>query len=370
MAMKVPVLHFYILLLSIGALSCSNDTVPPAAENMPSSAMVPRVIIQDVIEGPVYKTYTSVGSVGPEDIARIMPRVEGRIEIIAVEEGDPVDKDQLLMLIDTFDYEKALEKTTAIANQAKASLDRIARDLSRMQALYNNNSISEQVYQEMLTSYDLARYQYDQAISAEALARSKLRECSVRSPISGIATQKFVNVGELASPAQLAFVIMNMDTVKVEADLPEEIYGSLKQGGTGMITFDAIPVKSYTGKITKIYPTIDPVSRTFKIRIILKNPGLDLRSGMTARIGVVEKTRDRTLSVPKSAVIKGEQGYFIYTVMADTVKKKVVTLGIEGDALFEITSGISLGDQVVTTGLAGLRDNMKVTVQETPDLRE
>ncbi|MBN2297575.1 MAG: efflux RND transporter periplasmic adaptor subunit [Deltaproteobacteria bacterium] len=369
--MKRLVPLFFIMILCAATLSCGNNNASSMAEEVQTSPAAPDVIIHEVIEGPIYKTYTAIGTVEAYDIARIMPRVQGRIKTINAEEGDPVVRDDLLMLIDTFDYEKAVKNTTAIANQAKASFERIARDLSRMQVLYNQNSISEQAYQDTITARDLARYQYDQAINALDIAIRNLRECSVTAPISGMVTQKLVNVGELTGPAQLAFVIMNMDMVKVEVDLPEEIYGSLKEGETGMITLDAIPDKSYKGKITKIYPTIDPLSRTCKVELSLKNPGLDLRSGMTARVGVVEKTRDNVLSVPKSALIQAEQGYFIYRIKTDTVEKTLVELGIEGDSVFEITDGVSAGDQVVTIGLAGLRHGMKVqAVQGTLHKKE
>jgi len=352
------------LIIGAGILSCGNDPASSMNEAVNSTPAIPKVIIHDVIEGPVYRTYTSIGTVEPKDIARITPKVQGRIRTINAEEGDRVAENQLLMLIDTFDYEQSVENAKAAANQAKASLERITRDLLRMEALYKQNSISEQAYQDAITAQDLAGYQYEQAKSALDVALRNLRECSVTAPISGLVTRKMVNPGELTGPTQLAFVIMDMDTVKVEVDLPEEIFHSLKPGGGGMITFDALPDKSYTGEITRIYPTIDPASRTCKVEFSLKNPGLDLRSGMTARVRVVEKTRDSTLSVPKSALIQGEQGYFVYRIPADTVERTPVTLGIEGDLVFEITEGVSAGDKVVTTGLTGLRNGMRVKISE------
>jgi membrane fusion protein (multidrug efflux system) len=353
-----------MVIFSLILFSCmkAEEDSPENAQTL--SPITPEVVVHEIVRGPIYKTYTSVGNVAASDVARIMPKVAGRIKTIRVEEGDRVSKGELLMLIDPFDYEHALQNTAAIKNQAKVTLERAERDLARMESLYQQKSVSQQTFQDTLSARDLARYEYDRATVSYEAARRNLEECSVSAPISGIVTQKGVNVGELTNPGQLAFVLMNMDTVKVEVDLPEEIYSSVQEQHEGIITLDAIPEETFTGTITKIYPTIDPVSRTFKVTITLTNPDLLLRSGMTARSKVIQKTRESALCAPKSSLIQGEQGYIIYTVNTDTVKKTPVKIGIEGDSVFEIIEGVSEGDKVVTRGLAGLRDGMGVRIRE------
>lgn len=352
-----------VIFLSLSLMSCTKgDDAASEKARQNNSPIIPEVIVEEVVMGPIYKTYTSVGNVAAGDIARVSPKVSGRIKAIDVEEGDRVEQGRQLMLIDPFDYREAVENTAAITNQAWATLERTKRDLSRIEALYQQKSVSEQTYQDAVTERDLARYQYDQAVVSREIARRNLRECRVSAPISGIVTKKEVNAGELVSPAQFAFVIMKMDMVKVEVDLPEEVYRSLAEGNKALITLDAIFDKSFTGTITKIYPTIDPVSRTCKVTISLENPELNLRDGMTARSTVIQKTRETALSVPKSAVVQGEQGYIIYIINADTVKRTPVKLGIEGDTVFEVMEGVSAGDKVVTKGLAGLRDGMEVRI--------
>ncbi len=353
-----------VIIFSLILISCMKAG-EDQSENAPAlSPITPEVVVHEIVRGPIYKTYTSVGNVAASDVARITPKVSGRIKTIRVEEGDRVGKGELLMLIDPFDYEKALQNTAAIKNQAKVSLERSERDLARMESLYEQKSVSQQTFQDTLSARDLARYEYDRATVSHETARRNLEECSVSAPISGIVTQKGVNVGELTNPGQLAFVIMNMDTVKVEVDLPEEVYSSVHEQREGIITLDAIPEKTFTGTITKIYPTIDPSSRTFRVTITLTNPDLLLRSGMTARSKVMQKTRESALCAPKSSLVQGEQGYIIYTVNTDTVKKTPVKIGIEGDSVFEIIEGVSEGDKVVTKGLAGLRDGMGVKIRE------
>lgn len=351
-----------LIFFSCSLISCGNRDDSLSARDAQVSPTPPEVLVHEVIDGPISKTYTAVGTVAASDIARIMPKVSGRIKTIHADEGCSVTRGDQLMLIDPFDYEQAYENTLAVKNQAQATLERATRDLERMKSLFDQKSVSQQTYQDALTARDLARYQLDQSSVSLETAGRNLRECSVSAPISGIVTDKFVNEGELTAPSQLAFVIMKMDTVKVEVDLPEEIFGLIRHGNTGLITIDAIPDKPFTGTITKIYPTIDPMSRTFRVTITLDNPHLLVRSGMTARARVIQKARQTALSVPKSSLVQGEEGYFIYKLDNDTVKKTLVQLGIEGDSAFEITHGVSSGDRVVIKGIAGLTDGMRVKI--------
>ena len=357
-------IYCLIMFFSLLPVSCMKEDENPSKKSLHLSPITPEVVVQEIVRGPIYKTYTSLGTVAASDFARITPKVAGRIKTIRVEEGDRVDRGELLMLIDPFDYEQALQNTAAIRNQARVNLERVKRDLARMESLYQQKSISQQTFQDTKSARDLSLYAYDQAVVSHEIAKRNLEECRVSAPISGIVTQKGVNVGELTTLGQLAFVIMNMDTVKIEVDLPEEIFSSMHEGGEAIITLDAIDDKTFTGTITKIYPTIDPMSRTFKVTLTLTNPALLLRAGMTARSKVIQKAREAALCAPKSSLVQGEQGYLIYIINADTVKKSLVKVGMEGDSVIEIIEGVSEGDKVVTTGLAGLRDGMGVRISE------
>lgn len=361
---RASILCAALFLLFLGISSCGKEQGASPAQEEQVLAQVPEVIVAQVRKRPVYKAYTAVGSVSPWEISRISPKVSGRIKTIPVDEGDAVKKGGLLMLIDPFDYERALEHAQSQLSQAKASLERARRDLVRMEGLYRATAVTEQTLQDAVTARDLALFQYDQAVTAREIADKNLKECRLEAPFSGIVTDVSVNEGELTGPQQQAFVMMNMNTVKVEVDLPEEIYSSVQEGNTSTITVDAAAGLPFEGTITKIYPTVDPVSRTFRVTISLQNPGLKLRSGMTARSRVIQIVRRDVLAVPKDALIRGESSYIVYTVKDGIVQKNSVSLGVEGDALYEVTGGISEGDQVVLRGLAGLKSGIKVRITQ------
>lgn len=358
----IPALCAASLLLLSGVASCGSEQGGSAAAEEQALARVPEVMVAEISRRPVYKTYTSVGSVTPSEVSRIGPKVSGRIKEIPVDEGDFVEKGGLLMLIDPFDYERALEHAQSQLDQAGASLERAERDLARMEGLYRATAVTEQNLQDAVTARDLARFQNDQAVTARKIAERSLMECRLEAPFSGVVTAVTANEGELMGPQMQAFVMMDMSTVKVEVDLPEEIYSSIRTGNPGTITVDAVPGQSFEGTITKIYPTIDPASRTFTVTITLENPGLKLRSGMTARSRVIQTVRNDVLAVPGDALIRGEDSYVVYRVRDGLVQRCPVSLGIGGDSLFEVTGGLFEGDLVVLRGLAGLKSGTRVRI--------
>jgi membrane fusion protein, multidrug efflux system len=175
-------------------------------------------------------------------------------------------------------------------------------------------------------------------------------------------TTKMVNPGELTGPQAMAFVIMQMGTVEIEVNLPEEAFGYVRKGEDALTSFDAIPGASMKGVITKVYPTIDPVSRTIKIVISVDNPNLEIRSGMTARAKIIEIASKNSIFAPKEALVPVEDEYISYRINSGKIEKVTVDVGIIGDDVFEVKKGLNAGDKVVVQGITGLRNGMRVKV--------
>jgi RND family efflux transporter MFP subunit len=353
-------------LISISCLACLDKESDNKAGKTKTVRILEHapaeVVVSEVKTGPIYKIYTSVGNVTPKDTSRIFPKVGGKISEVFVEEGDLVKKGQLLLQIDTFDYTRVVENATAVMNQAGSNLDKANRDYDRIEKLYSDKAVSKQQLQDMKTALDLARFAYDQALTALKKANDDLKECGVRAPIDGMVTTKMVNPGELTSPQAMVFVIMQMGTVEIEVNLPEEAFGYVREGENAFASFDAIPDTAMKGVITKMYPTIDPLSRTIKIVITVDNPNLEIRSGMTARTKIIEIARENSIFAPKAALIPVEDQYICYRINSGKVEKTTVDVGIIGDEVFEVKKGLALGDKVVVQGVTGLRDGMSVKV--------
>ncbi|OPZ57265.1 MAG: Multidrug resistance protein MdtA precursor [Deltaproteobacteria bacterium ADurb.Bin510] len=182
----------------------------------------------------------------------------------------------------------------------------------------------------------------------------------MRAPIAGLVTLKAVNVGEMVSQERPSFVIEDMRRVKLLVALPEEAYATLRVGNACLVTADAFAGEHFEGRISKIYPSIDPLSRTFKVEVAIPNSDLRLRSGMTARTRVVLAAREQALSVPTAALLQDEEGYYVYVVRQSKAYKVPVKIGIQGEQAYEIIAGLKAGDTVVVEGQTGLRQGAPV----------
>jgi RND family efflux transporter MFP subunit len=327
------------------------------------------VTVATVQQGPIFKAYSTMGTILSRDMARILPKIVGRISQIYVSEGDWVKAGQPLMQISPGEYRWAHQNASALVRAAKVAVEKGRRDYVRADRLHEEGAISDQTFQDAQSAYEASKYQYDQAMAGASMTQKSLDECRVVAPISGLVTYTFGNAGELTGPQSPypVFIIEQMGAVKLEVDLPEEAFGNLSVGNQSVVTVDAIPGQTFNGTISKIFPSVNPISKTFKVTIELANPEMKLRSGMTARCKVIQKARTNAIYAPKAAFLPGEDGYFVYKVVDGTVRKIKVNVGIESDDKIEITGGLSLGDKVVTVGQTGLKEGMAVKTSMTPD---
>ena len=162
------------------------------------------------------------------------------------------------------------------------------------------------------------------------------------------------------------YTVEQIVPVKLLVGISESDYSKVKKGDSIEITADAIPGKTFYGKVEKIYPTIDPATRTFTVEVVVENKYKTLRPGMFARVAVNFGSNNNVV-VPDVAVVKqqGSGERFIYVLNEDgTVTYQKVVLGRRMGAEYEVLEGLKDGDRIVTGGQIRLKDGVKVTVNE------
>ena len=160
------------------------------------------------------------------------------------------------------------------------------------------------------------------------------------------------------------FVVQQVVPVKLLVGISESEYTQVKKGDSVGLTVDALPGRSFKGKVERIYPTIDPATHTFKAEVVVSNADRVLRPGMYARV-TVNFGKQRHVVLPDQAVVRmeGTGQRFVYVLQADnTVKFVPVTLGRHLGATYEITEGLEEGLQVVVKGQSTLKDGVAVQV--------
>ncbi len=176
------------------------------------------------------------------------------------------------------------------------------------------------------------------------------RTMTLRSPVTGAVLQKNVVEGQAIMAGNPLFQIADLSTVWVDADVFENDIGAIRVGQAAEVTFDAYPGETMRGRVTYLYPTVDPVARTGRVRVELPNPGGRVRPGLFATVRIVAPLGVRGVIIPRqAALVTGDRQLIFVVDSADRFVPRFVTLGVEADSLVEVRQGLRAGERVVAT---------------------
>jgi RND family efflux transporter MFP subunit len=272
----------------------------------------------------------------------VSPSIQGKIERIYVDVGSRVQKGELLVTMDQTQL-----------NTTRLTFSNLAIELDRTESLYKTGSISQQTYDKLRLGYD----QTEESISFLE------KNTFVKAEFPGVIAAKNYENGELFTGFPIV-VLTQINTLKALVNIPESYYPLVKAGKKVMLRTDIYPDKEFSSIIEMVYPTIDPSTHTFQVKLKIENAKEVLRPGMFAR-ATVEMGEIESLLVPYQVVLKlqGSNERFIYLNDNGIAKRVVVTLGQRFDDKIEIFSDeIKVGDQVVSAGQGRLVTGAKLKI--------
>ena len=329
------------------AASCGNNEkkaeqqpVAQSVENIVPSVAVVQVGVREV---PQMSTYTSTVQANVRN--NIAPQSGNRIKAIKADIGDFVNKGQVLAEMDQIQLQ-----------QAELQMKNKEDEYKRLKGLYEVGGLSKSDLEAIELAYNVSKTQYENLLENSVL----------RSPVTGVVTARNYDVGDMYAMAAPLFTVEQIVPVKLLVGITESDYSKVKKGDKVQIVADALPGKVFEGKIRKIYPTIDPATRTFTVEVVVNNYKKELRPGMFARVTVTFGVNNNVV-IPDVAVVKqqGSGERFVYILNEDgTVSYQKVVLGRRMGAEYEVLEGVADGAKVVTGGQIRLKDGIKVTVNE------
>jgi len=277
-------------------------------------------------------------------VNNIAPQTTGRIMDINVEIGDFVNAGQLLANMDRSQLE-----------QAEFRLKNYESDMTRIEQLFKEGGVSQSDYDQAVLAYKVAKSGYDNLLENTVL----------RSPISGVITARNYDKGDMYSMSSPLFTVEQITPVKLLVPISESDYTKVAKGDKVSIVADALPGKTFTGTIARLYPTMDATTHTFNVEVLVRNENRELRPGMYAR-ATVDFGSHFNIMIPDQAAVKmqGAGTRQVFVLKPDnSVGVKVVELGRHLDGKFEVLSGLDEGDVIVIKGQATLKNGDKVEVR-------
>ena len=301
----------------------------------------------------------------PNRVAHITLPVAGRILNQTVKLGDTVQQGQLLFSVESADADTANAahlQAQASINQAKAALLKGQKDLDRVKDLYEHKAIAQKevVNAESTVAQAQAMVEQAEAISKQAVRKLEIlglktgefgQKVAVRSPITGKVLEFLPTEGEFRNDTNLSVMtIADLSTVWVASDVPESQIRLIEVGEHLEIQLTAFPNETFRGRVTRLGDTVDPQTRTVKVRAEMDNSRGRFRPEMFGTIRHVDKVV-RGPVVPPGAIIQGDGRNIVFVETARGVFRQTqVTVGSRFNDLIPITSGIKQGDRVVVDG--------------------
>lgn len=340
-----------LVLLVIAFIRIKNTTKSHA-----KTAATTLVTVAHPRQTTLKKVMTLTGSIMAYRQASIFARVGGYLEKIPVDIGDSVKRGQVLAVINYRDLQDQYQQANASFEYASIQYER-AKKLIQKQLIAQND-------------LDMAKTNYDVTEAAKNLAALNLSYAVIRAPFSGYIASRYVDPGTLIPgstqmvPANPLLVLVDINTVKIMINIPEHSVAEVRAGMPVTTVTDAYPEKVFNGRITRIAPALDPVTRTMAAEVDIANPGHLLKPGMFSKVNMVSEMHKNILAVPVSCVINTNGHKSIYVVSHGIAKLVTIKEGIESDGMVEVTSGASFSDEVVVQGEDALHDGQKVEVQQ------
>ena len=328
---------------SCGSRGGNQQPAGPGFPGGPGADVTPSVEVVTASSRDVAQESTYSSSVEAYATNNIMPQSGARIRKINVEVGDYVVKGQVLAEMDRFQLE-----------QLELQIQNDDIEYARLKGLYEEGGVSQSDFETAELGYKVRKTNY----------QNLLENTILRSPINGFVTARNFDVGDMFSMGSPLFTVQQVVPVKLLVGISENEYTKVKKGDIVSITVDALPGRSFTGKVNRLYPTINAATHTFNAEVIVQNADRALRPGMFARVTVNFGTNHHIV-LPDRCIVKqeGTGQKFVYLLNTDdTVSYVPVTLGRHMGAEYEVVDGVKEGDTVVSKGHATLKDGIKVVV--------
>jgi len=306
---------------------------------------------------------------------------DGRIR--PVQAGDQVAQGTELAVVRRLDYQQRVQRAQdetgqaeAQLQQAEAALRQAEQDYARAHNLYQTASLTKPEYDQAKSRLDSATAQVAGAKSAVETARTSvsqadlgLSDTSLRAPFTGWITARNVDPGSLAGSATIGFSMVDIAIVKAVFAVPDTSLRGIRLGQRLTVTLDALP-DPIAGVVTSISPQADPKTHVFSIEVSIRNPRGSVRPGMIGSLTLAGTHEPPArLVVPLSAVVRAPgnpNGFALYRIEERDGKSYAVARNITvgnpfGNAI-EVTSGVSVGERIVTLGGELLRNGQEVRV--------
>jgi len=342
---RLPVLLACAIALAAG---CSNGKAKDKdKESTEADAAVP-VEVQPLRRAAMVAVYSGTAPVEAHEEAEVVAKVGGEVRQLFVEEGDSVKAGQIMARLDG-------DRLRLEVAQNEANLRKLERDYNRQLELSEKGLVAKGTAENAKFDLDALRAAYDSA-------RLELSYTEIRAPIDGVVSARHIKLGNTITQNTPTFHVTNLDPLVAYVHIPEKEFRKLAPQQTAEVVVDALGGDRFTGTISRISPTVDPKTGTFRARVEVQDPSRRLKPGMFARVNIVYERREDALQLPRSALIDADGTQSVFVVAGGKAEQKPVQTGLTNNGWVEVVGGLQGDEKVVVVGQAALKTGTAVKV--------
>lgn len=350
-----------VLFVALG-VACSKGSSGSA----PKARLAPQVVVAKIVTRDVPVEVQAPVDLRPLEQADVGSKVLGYVDAIFVERGDRVKKGQIIALVRPSDLPDQLSAARSSIGQIKAQAALARTNYERANKLAPSGVVSQQELQASsaaLASAEAAEASAQAQISGLAI---RLGETRITSPLTGYVSARRVDTGALVGPpgGGAIVTVVRMDKLRVFLTLNETDAMGVAVGMDAHVEVDALPGRSFSGKVVRVAPAFDPLTRTLEAEVLLPNDAGELRPGMYGRGFIRREVHPNTAVVQVNAVQISSGKRYVFVLHDTKVERRPIATGVDVDdgRLLEIRSGLVAGEEVVIAGADALADGAQVRV--------
>jgi membrane fusion protein (multidrug efflux system) len=304
----------------------------------------------------------TVGSLKPFEVVIFSSEVDGILHEIRVNEGTPVSRGTLLAVIDERDYRNEATRAEAAVKQAEATLANTKLEFQRKDALFKEELVTRQQYDDVTTRLAIAEADVERAKAARTMAKERLDITRIYSPLGGFVQEKKQAVGNYVRNGTPIFTIVQTHPLKLDFTVTEKEISKLKTGQDVIFSVDTHAGQEFTGKLKTIYPALEDRTRTLQVEALVPNPQNVLKPGLFAKVRLYTNVAVDTVVIPVTSIIYENSSTKVFIAEGDRAKERKIRIGNKYGETVEVTEGLQGEETIVVVGQRNLAEGVKLNV--------
>ncbi len=333
------------------------------------------VSVVTVVVAPVQDEILLIGSVTARRVSRISPRIDGFISAMLVDEGDEVRAGDALLRLDPVMAKLGLERARAQVQEAEAALNEAGRQRDEAAELLKEKHISATIHEASLAEVNIKTAALKRLQAEFSQQRERVARHIIYAPFTGVVARKEVEVGQWVETSTVLIELVEISFLRVDVPVPQIYFEQIRQGTATTIKFDALPGRSFDGKVSIKIPVGNASARTFPIRMEIDNAEGLIAPGMSARVSIKLEQARQAMLLPRDAIIrKPDDSESIWMLVNDNDQMKARPVPVQTGRAYRgnvevFAAGLHVGDKVIVRGNEILQVDQLVYIAREHELK-